>query len=81
MFLVGSVILMCHHAITMSLSTIMMYLSTIVMYGLESILFTHAMLSVSSAILEDWLQFFLATLNMFVYLEREGLLVGQGSLE
>lgn len=81
MSLVGSAILMCRHAITMYLSTIMMRLSTIVMYCLELILFNHAMFPVGSAIVEDWLQFFLATLNLFLYLDREGLLVGQGSLE
>jgi hypothetical protein len=59
MFLVGSAILMCRHAIMMYLSTIIMFLSAIVMYGLESILFNHAMLSVGSAIVGDWLQLFL----------------------
>jgi hypothetical protein len=51
------------------------------MYGLELILFTHAMLSVGSAIVGDWLQFFLATLTLFLYLDREGLLLEQGLLE
>jgi hypothetical protein len=53
MFLVGSAILMCHHAIMMYLSRIMMRLSAIAMYGLESILFNHAMFPVGSAIVED----------------------------
>jgi hypothetical protein len=35
------------------------------------------MFSVGSAIVGDWLQFFLATLNLFLYLDREGLLVEQ----
>jgi hypothetical protein len=74
MFLVGSAILMCHHAITMYFSTIMMRLSAIIMYGLKLILFSHAMLPVSSAIVGDWLQLFLATLTLFLYLDREGLL-------
>jgi ABC-type multidrug transport system permease subunit len=74
MFLVGSAILMCRHATTMSLSTVLMCLSAIVMYGLESILFNPAMLPVGSAIVGDWLQLFLATLNLFLYLDREGLL-------
>jgi hypothetical protein len=74
MFLVGSAILMCYHAIMMCLSTIIMCLSAIVMYSLESILFNHAMFPVGSAIIEDWLQLFLATLTLFLYLDREGLL-------
>jgi hypothetical protein len=81
MLLVGSTILMCRHAIIMYLSTIIMCLSAITMYGIESIFFNHAMLPVNSAIVEDWLQLFLATLNLFLYLDREGLLVGQGLLE
>ena len=81
MLLVGSAILMCRHAIMMYLSTITMCLSAIVMYGLESILFNPAMLPVGSAILGDRLQLFLATLTLFLYLDREGLLVGQGLLE
>ena len=74
MFLVGSAILMCRHTITMYLPTIIMCLSAILMYGLESILFNHAMLPVGSAIVEDRLQLFLATLTLFLYLDREGLL-------
>jgi hypothetical protein len=35
------------------------------------------MLVVGSAIVGDWLQFFLAGLTLFLYLDREGLLVGQ----
>ncbi len=74
MFLVASAILRCRHAIMMYLSTIMMCLSAIVMYDLELILFNHAMFLVGSAIVGDWLQLFLATLNLFLYLDREGLL-------
>jgi hypothetical protein len=81
MFLIGSAMLMCHHATTMYLSTIIMCLSAIVMYGLELILFNHAIIPVGSAIVEDRLQLFLATLNLFLYLNREGLLVGEGFLE
>ena len=58
----------------MYLSTIMMCLSAMAMYSLESILFNHAMFPVGSAIIEDWLQLFLATLTLFLYLDREGLL-------
>ena len=81
MFLVGSAILMCRHAIGMYFSTIIMCLSAIVMYGIELILFNHAMLLVGSAIVEDLLQLFLATLNLFLYLDREGLLVEQEFVE
>ena len=82
MLLVSSAILMCRHTtITMYLSTIMMRLSAIVMHGLKLMLFNHAMLPVSSAIVEDWLQFFLATLKLFLYLDREDFLVGQRFLE
>jgi hypothetical protein len=65
---------MCRHTIMMYLSTIMMCLSAMAMYSLESILFNHAMFPVGSAIIEDWLQLFLATLTLFLYLDREGLL-------
>jgi hypothetical protein len=68
MFLVGSAILMCRHAITMYLSIIMMRLSAIVIYGIESILFSHAILPVGSAIIGDWLQLFLAGLTLLLYL-------------
>jgi hypothetical protein len=81
MFLVGSAILMRRHAIMMFFSTIIMCLFAIIMYGLELILFNHAMFPVGSAIIGDWLQLFLAILNLFLYLDREGLLVGQGLLE
>ena len=39
------------------------------------------MLVVSSAIVGDWLQLFLAELNLFLYLDREGLLVEQELVE
>jgi uncharacterized membrane protein len=38
------------------------------MYGLKLILFSHAMLPVSSAIVGDWLQLFLAGLTLLLYL-------------
>jgi len=36
------------------------------------------MLVVGSAIVEDWLQSFLARLTLFLYLDKEGLLVERG---